>query len=213
MSGDDPGKTDVEDDAVDDIRTQLEELEQTVDSPEERREVRRAIGLVDRLPVAGVRQRVSTYTWRDIAETFVGSILLALPLIVEDGVYDIADHFVAVPAFFALNVAFVIAMTAGLLYYTDFRDVTLHRPFFGIIPRRLAGVLVVSFVTATLTMTLWGRVGNWEDTWVAVSRISVVWAAGAFGGALGDILPGEARGQDISEELKELTDRLGIGDD
>jgi hypothetical protein len=32
-----------------------------------------------------------------------------------------------------------------------------------------------------------------------VSRVSVVWAAGALGAVLADILPGESQGQDLGE--------------
>ena len=203
---------------VEDVLSQLETLEQTVDSAEERREVHRAIQLVDRLPNAGVTDRIRKFTRRDIAEVFVGSILISLPLLVEDGVYDIADHFVeflvaGVPVFFLANALFVVVLTAGLLYYAEFRDVAVHRPIFGIIPRRLLAVLVVSFFTASLTMTLWGRVDNWEDPMVALARISVIWAAGAFGGALGDILPGESKGEDITDEFDALGESLGFGDD
>lgn len=195
------------------IRGRLKELEETVDHPQERREVRRTIGLVDRLPPSTVRERIRKYTRRDIAESFVGSILISLPLLVEDGVFDIADHLVSTPIFFALNVAFIVVMTTGLLYYADFRDVGIHRPFLGVIPRRLTAVLIISLFTATFTMTLWGRVDGWADPAVAVARISVIWAAAAFGAALGDILPGESTGADIADEIDRFSERLGIGDD
>lgn len=198
---------------IDAIRDQLENLEATVDHPQERREVRRTIGLVDRLGPQTVREQIQKLTRRDIAETFVGSILISLPLLVEDGVFDIADHFVETPVFLGINAVFVVAITGGLLYYADFRNVRVHRPIFGVIPRRLLVVLVLSFLTATFTMTLWGRVEGWEDPSVAIARISVIWAAAAFGGALGDILPGESRGTDIRDELGLLGERIGIGDE
>ncbi|MFO7925697.1 MAG: DUF2391 domain-containing protein [Halobacteriota archaeon] len=198
---------------IDAVRRKLEALERTVDHPDERREVRRAIGLVDRLPTPSIRDGIRKFTRRDIAEAFVGSILISLPLLVEDGVFDIADHFVGTPAFLGANVVFLITLTTGLLYYADFRDVKIHRPIFGVIPRRLTAVVIISFVTATFTMTLWGRLDGWSDPLVALARISVVWTAAAFGGALGDILPGESEGADINDELDQFGERLGIGDD
>ncbi len=195
------------------IRDRLEELEAVVDHPDERREVRRTIGLVDRLPASSVRERIRKFTRRDIAETFVGSILISLPLLVEDGVFDIADHFVETPVFLLLNAAFVVSMTAGLIYYADFRDVKVHRPLFGLVPRRLVAVLAISLLTATFMMTIWGRVGGWAEPDVGFARVSVIWAAAAFGGALGDILPGESSGSDINDELDQFGERLGIGDD
>lgn len=199
---------------VEDVLSQLEDLEETVDHPDERREVRRAISLVDRLPGgAATDDLIRKFTRRDVAEAFVGSILISLPLLVEDGVYDIAAHFVATPAYLLLNVGFVALVTAGLLYYADFREVAVYRPVFGLVPRRLAAVLLVAFVTAAFTMTLWGRVDGWADPSVALARISIVWAAASFGAALGDILPGESEGTDIRDEIDELGERLGIGDD
>ncbi len=205
-----PGGRDVD---LETVRTRLEELENTVDHPDERREVQRTIGLLDRVPTGSVRDRIRKFTRRDVAETFVGSILISLPLLVEDGVYDIGEHFVETPVFFLLNVGFIISMTAGLIYYADFRQVRVHKPLFGIVPRRLVAVLVISFLTATFTMTVWGRVEGWSDPEIAVARISVIWAAAAFGGALGDILPGESSGADLNDELGRFGERLGIGDD
>jgi len=195
------------------VRTQLEELENSVDHPDERREVQRTIGLLDRVPTPSVRDRIRKFTRRDIAETFVGSVLISLPLLVEDGVYDIGEHFVETPIFFLLNVVFVLSMTAGLIYYADFREVRVHRPLFGVVPRRLLAVLTISFLTAAFMMTVWGRVEGWTDPDVAMARISVIWAAASFGGALGDILPGESTGTDINEEIGRFGERLGIGDD
>lgn len=199
--------------AVEDVLNQLEELEEKVDDEEEREEVRRTMRLVDSLSTDGVRKRIDKFTRRDIAEAFVGSILISLPMLVEDGVNTIADHLLAVPAYFAINVVFVVGMTAGLLYYADFREVEVSRPLFGLIPRRLVAVLLVAFITAVFTMTVWGRLAGWQDPVVALARVSVVWAVACFGAGLGDILPGESAGTDINDELDEFGERLGIGDE
>lgn len=146
-----------------------------------------------------------------MAEAFVGSVILALPLLVEDGVYEIANHMIETtvagfPLFFAGNIVFVTAIVTGLLYYADIQQVEVTDPILGVFPRRLLGVLVISFLTSVTMMTMWGRVEGWQDPWIAISRISVVWASGAFGAALGDILPGESTGRDIGPDLLE---RLG----
>ena len=198
---------------LDALRSRLEELEGTVDAPHERAEVQRTIRFVDRIPSAVVGEQIRKFTRRDIAEAFVGSILISLPMLVEDGVFSIAEHFVETPLFFGLNVLFVLVVTVGLLYYAEFRKVSVYRPLFGVVPRRLFAVLVVSFLTATFAMTLWGRLGGWSDPVVAFARISVVWTAASFGAALGDILPGESSGADINDEIDALGERLGIGDD
>lgn len=197
-----------EDVDVDDLLGQLRRLERTVDSGEERREVREARFLAKELSRAGFfGERIRKYTTRDMAEAFVGAVIFSVPLLVEDGVYDIARHFAGaaggVPVFFSVNAGFVVLVTYGLIYWADLQQVRNTRPVLGFVPRRLIGVLLISFLTAGATMTLWGRV-HWTDPWVAVTRISVVWTVAAFGAALGDILPGESSGQDIGEVLDEL---------
>ena len=194
---------------IDDLLAKLERLETTVDDEHERHKVRQTIALVERMPGSrAFTRRVSKYTTRDMAESFVGAVLFSLPLLVEDGVFEIADYLTsvtvgAIPPFFLANMAFVVVLTAGMLYYTDFRDVQIHRPLFGIIPRRLIGVLVISLLTAAMMMYMWGRLAAEDPTsFEIVGRITVIWAAAAFGAALGDILPGESTGTDVSELLE-----------
>ena len=198
MDGDsDPGES-----LMQEVLDELEDLEEVVDSEREQAEVADVRRAVERLPGATfLGERIERYTTRDVAESFVGGVLVSLPLLVEDGVFDIADHFLAVrvaglPVWLLGNLLFTAVMTWGLLYWADFREVWNPRPLFGLLPRRLVGVLSISLVTATLTMTMWGRV-EWSDPLVAFARISVVWTAAAFGAALGDILPGESRGPDL----------------
>ena len=187
---------------LEDVFEQLDELEGSVTSSEERREVRRLRGMLERVPG---RERIKKYTTRDIAEGFVGGIIFALPLLVEDGVFEIAEWFVefspgGIPVFFIVNALFVLGMTAGLLYYADFRQVQVTKPIFGLIPRRYVGVLGVSLLTAFLMLLMWGRLHEEDPTAIEqVARVTVIWAAAAFGAALGDILPGESTGQDVSE--------------
>ncbi|MFP4175576.1 MAG: DUF2391 domain-containing protein, partial [Halobacteriales archaeon] len=178
----------------------LEELGETVDDQEERDQVERAIAAVEALPFG---KTIEKYTTRDIAQAFVGSIVFSMPFLVEDGVYEIARHLLETPVYLVANFVFVFLVAAGLLYWSDIRDVRVHRPIFGVVPRRLLGVLVVSFLTATLTMALWGRL-NGTTASVAFARISVVWTAASFGAALGDILPGQSTGEDVNDVLRDL---------
>ena len=114
---------------------------------------------------------------------------------------------------FALNVGFLFGLTAGLLYVAEFRDLVVTRPLFGTVPRRPVPVLVVSFLTAMLTMTLWGRLGGRSDPAIALSRTSVAWTVSVFGAAPGDILPGRSPARDINDELDNIGERVGIGDE
>lgn len=159
-------------------------------------------------------RQINKYTTRDVAEAFVGSIIFAIPLLVEDGVFEVASYFLSIqiwqfPVFFLLNTIFVLFILWALIYWTGPQDVRMNRPIFGVIPRRLVGVAVISFLTAAALMTMWGRVGNWSDPIGAVARVSVVWSVASFGAALGDILPGESSGSDINDELADFTEFVG----
>ena len=176
---------------IDDLYDQLETLEETVDDPAERTEVRRTMRLVDRISKNGTVSRVITqFTGKDKAEAFVGSVVIGMPLLVEDGVIEIGEFLAETPSFFVLNVALAVALVVGILYVADFREVHITDPYFGVVPRRPVWVLGIAFATATAMMTLWGRV-TWDDPWVNLCQVSVIFTAMAIGGSLGDILPGE----------------------
>jgi uncharacterized membrane protein len=201
---------------IDDLLRKLDALEETVDDEDEREKVRQTISLVERMPGSeAFTTRISKYTGRDIAQSFVGGIVFALPLLVEGGVFEIAAWFAAarvagLPVYLAGHVCFVVGVTTGLLYYADFRDVQVYRPIFGLVPRRLVGVLTVAFLVSAGLMALWGRLFLDDPTTLeAFARVTVVWGGAAFGGALGDILPGESTGRDVSEHLEELGDVFG----
>ncbi|WP_440766852.1 DUF2391 family protein [Natronorubrum sp. DTA7] len=180
-----------DDPTLDDLYEQLETLAETVDDPDERTEVRRTMRLADRLSHNGVVNRVITqFTGKDKAEAFVGSVIIGLPMLVEDGVIDIGAFLATTPAFFAVNIALAVSLVVGILYVADFREVQIHNPYFGLVPRRPVWVLGIAFVTATAMMTLWGRVA-WNEPWVNLCQVSVVFTAMAIGGSLGDIIPGE----------------------
>ncbi len=188
---------------INDVLDQLDELEKTVDSSVERHEVQRTRRMVKRVPGS---DRIAKYTSRDMAEGVVGGIVFSLPLLVEDGVFEIAEWFTLttigpLPVFLVLNVVFVVGMVAGLLYYTDFRDVR-GRILFGFVPKRLAATLIISFAVAAGTMFMWGRLHEEDPTQLeAFGRITVIWAASALGATLGDILPGESEGTDLGEMI------------
>lgn len=193
---------------VDDVLAHLSELEDNVSGAKEKQQLQETKRMVSRLPGS---KRISKYTSRDVAEGFVGGIVFSLPLLVEDGVFEIAEWFVAltvgpVPVFLLLNMVFVVTLVTGLLYYTDIRDVE-RRLLFGVIPTRLVSILLVSFLVAFGTMLLWGRLYEEDPTTIEqFSRVTVIWAAAALGATLGDILPGESAGEDVSTVLDDNGD-------
>jgi uncharacterized membrane protein len=204
---------------VDALHEQFDDLESVVGDSVDRREVNRIREQTIQATLDDVfGDRIQKYTSRDIAEGFVGSIFFSIPFLVEDGVFDVADFFLSFrigyfPVFFLLNAAFVLLMILALVYWAGPQDVQMSRPIFGLVPRRLVGIAVISFLTAAALMTMWGRVENWQDPVVALARISVVWTVASFGAALGDILPGESSGADINDDLAALGDLTGDGED
>ena len=189
---------------VSEVIEQLENLESEVSRADEQAEVRRIRRMLERVPG---NEQISKYTPRDMGEAFIGGLVFSLPLLVEDGVFEIAEWFVAttvgpIPVYFALNAVLIVTITAGLLYAVDFREVKVNKPLFGFLPRRLLGVLVISFVCAFGMMFLWGRLHEGDPTTLeSVGRATVIWASAALGAVLADILPGESKGDDISELL------------
>lgn len=203
-----------EDPDLDDLLETLDALQHAVDDPHERAQVRETISLVERMPGSSVfTSRITKYTSRDMAEAFVGAVLFALPLLVEGGVFEIAAWFAAttvrgVPVLLFAHVAFVLVMTAGLLYFADFREIAIRHPILGIIPRRYAGILSVSLLTSVFMLLLWGRLHEGSPTTVEqAGRVAVVWSAAAFGAGLGDILPGESKGADLGRFDLDIGDR------
>jgi len=196
------------------VQERFDAIADSVDESGARRDVRRVQRWTNAALLGhGFDEGIRKYTSRDIAEGFVGSIFFSIPFLVEDGVFDVAAYFLSFriegfPVFFIINTAFVLAMVWVLVYWAGPRDVTVSRPLFGIIPRRMVGISVISFLTAAALMTMWGRIA-WAEPVVAVARVSVVWSVASFGAALGDVLPGESSGDDINDDLDQLGDRVG----
>jgi len=195
----DPDSPDIED-----LLTKLDALSDAVDDPYEREQVRQTISLVEQMPgTTAFAERITKYTSRDVAESFVGATIFALPLLVEGGVFEIAAWFAAttvvgVPVLLVAHVGFIFAAVAGLLYVVDLREIETRHQIFGFIPRRYAGVLLASLATSAGLLLFWGRLHEGDPTPLEqAGRIAVIWAAAAFGASLGDILPGESKGSDI----------------
>jgi len=157
-----------------------------------------------------IDSRVRDLRTRDAAEAFVGSVIFASPLLVEDGIFDIGAHLfgstvASLPVFLIANTLFVVFMTYALLEWTG-RNREESAVVFGVVPLRLFTTLTVSFLVAAVLMTVWGRVGGWASPVEALARINVLWTVGSLGAALGDILPGESSGEDINDELATIGD-------
>lgn len=191
------GSSDID---IEQVLDHLDAIEHPLTAEEAHDEFRRVRQMLDYVPGTTT---IHKYTGRDLGEAFIGGLVFSLPLLVEDGVFDIAEWFVnvtlwSIPIFFVLNVAFVVVVAAGLLYAVDIREVTIPDPVLGFIPRRLIGILAISFLCASGMMLLWGRLHEGDPTVLeSIARATVIWASATIGAVLADILPGESKGEDL----------------
>lgn len=179
-------------DELSDMLEQFDELETTVDSEAELEQVRLAR---EEALVAVAAERVFGKVIRefdrsDAAEALLGSVLFGIPMLVEDGTFEIGAYIATRPASYAGTVLFGVGMVGGILYVADIQDVRISEPLFGVIPHRFAGVVGIAFLTSIAMATAWGRV-DWADPHVALAQVVVVAVPMAIGGALGDILTGD----------------------
>ena len=175
---------------IEDLLDELETLEETVDDPDEREQVRETMRMARRISTPRAFGRVIRgFDRHDAAEALVGSVVIGVPMLVEGGTLEVGAFLATHLWAFATTLLGTVGVVIGVLYVAEIQQVEIHRPLFGVIPRRLAGVLTISFATAFVLMTAWGRV-SWTEPWLALCQIVVAFAPMALGGALGDILPG-----------------------
>lgn len=181
---------------VEELFSDLRDLRDDVESTTTHEEIQHLKGLLSEAHERGlIDSGVRRLRASDAVEAFVGSVIFASPLLVEDGVFDIADHLFGVtvhgvPVFLVANTLFVVLMTYALLEWTG-RNREETQLVLGVVPVRLVMILAVSFLVAALLMTVWGRVGDWQPPGEAIARINVIWTVGSLGAALGDIISGD----------------------
>ena len=185
-----------EDDTVDDTEElvdDLADLHVDVDSAEAREGIEELTGLLHEARWRGVvDSRVRRLDARDAVEAFIGSVIFGSPLLIEDGVFDIADYLfgfsvAGVPVFLLANTLFVVLMTYALVEWTG-KDREDTHVVLGVVPTRVVMILVISFFVAAGMMTVWGRVEGWQQPTDAVARVNVIWTVASLGAALGDII-------------------------
>jgi len=186
------GEGEVPDDWSDmsELFDELEQLEEIVDTPAEREQVRetmRAAMTADRSGVFG--RVVHGFDTSDAAESVLGALVFGIPMFVESGTGEIAEFIAARPPYFALTVGIGVGIVVGILYVADIQDVRVRNPILGLVPRKPVGVVSLAALTAVVMMTLWGRV-DWAEPWLAACNVSVAFVPMAIGAALGDLLPG-----------------------
>jgi uncharacterized membrane protein len=173
-----------------DLVSELHELANLVDDPEEREQVREAIEMARDVDQPGVFGRVIRgYDRADAAEAFLGSLLLGIPMFVEGGTAEVGETLVATPPLLGATFLGTLATVYGIVFVADIQDVQVTDPLLGFIPRRLVGVIGISHLTAAAVMTAWGRIA-WSEPVLALAQVVVAAVPMAIGAALSDLLPG-----------------------
>jgi len=173
---------------IDDALDELEALEALVDSPEEREQVRETMRTVRRVRPGRFGRLRDDFDLRDAGEALVGSFVFGIPMIVEEGTLEIGAYIATQPAYIALTALLGLAFVLGILRAVEFEKVE-EDLLFGLVPRRLLGILAIAGGTALVLMTIWGRV-DWTTPAVAASQTLVTAVVMAVGASLGDVLPG-----------------------
>jgi uncharacterized membrane protein len=175
---------------VGDLYDELEELAETVNSPEEREQVQETMRLARRVQPPVVFGRViSGFDRGDAMEAVLGALLFGIPMTVEGGTNEVGAFLATHPLALVATHVFAVGLVIGILFVADIQDVRVVGPLFGFLPQRLVGVLAIAFGTAVVLLTAWGRV-TWSEPWLAFATVSVAFVPMAIGAALGDILPG-----------------------
>jgi uncharacterized membrane protein len=179
-----------DDSGMSDLFDELEELEDLVDTEAEREQVRETMRAAMEADTSRTFGRVAFgFDRSDAAEALLGALLFGIPMFVEGGTLDVGRYLSTHPVYFAATTAITVGLVVAILYVADIQDVRVMNPIFGLVPRKLLGVLVVSMGTALFMMTAWGQV-DWSQPWLALCQVAVAWVPMAIGAALGDLFPG-----------------------
>lgn len=173
-----------------DLLDELDDYRDSLTDPQRREQIEDIIETATDVEEPAVFGRtIVGFDWADLAEAMLGSVLFGIPMLVEGGTQEVGVSLAASPLFLAGTLVFAVGMVVGILYVADIQDVRIYEPLLGFIPRRVAGVLGVSMLTALVLSTAWGRV-DWSEPLVAFAQCTVAFVPMAVGAALGDILPG-----------------------
>lgn len=186
---------------LDELFADLEALEDEVMDPEARERLEEAIEAAEEVQaeveVLQTNRRKGTFgriirgfDRHDAAEAFLGALLFGIPMGVEGGTNEVGEFMTGHPILFVLSLVATVGLVVSILFVAKFQEVRVKDPVLGFIPRRLLGVLGISFGTSVALLTIWGRVDWLADPWLALCTCTVAFTPMAIGAALGDILPG-----------------------
>lgn len=185
---DDDSVPDQTDPALQDAMDELAELADIVDSTEEREQVREAMDSLEAARPRPFGRLRDSFGLRDAGEALVGGFIFGIPMVVEQGTFEIGAYLATRPLALGLTAVLGLVLVLGILRAVEFEKVQ-DDLVFGRIPVRLLGILFISVLLAITLLTVWGRV-DWGQPRVAGSQTLVTAIVMAIGASLGDILPG-----------------------
>jgi uncharacterized membrane protein len=174
-----------------DLFDELQELEALVVTDAAREQVRETmrVAMAASAATGPFGRVIRGFDRGDLAEALLGSLLFGIPMAVEGGTQEVGTFLATRPAYLVGTAVFAVGLVVGIIYVADIQDVRIHDPIFGLIPRRLVGVIGVSFLTAVCLLTGWGRI-DWATPGLALANVVVAFVPMSVGAALGDLLPG-----------------------
>ena len=163
------------DDDLDELLDDLEELEETSDSHQERHVLRQTIGVLDRL----TRGRI--FGLDDIAQQIVGGFILSGAFVVTEEVWSLADGMNRLQ--WAITVVIVLGVGYATLYGANSdRSPRQERGIVGV-PYRYLSLIVVSYLSVTILAFVLGAPETFEATELTTAKAISVGAIFSVVGA------------------------------
>lgn len=124
---------------------------------------------------------------RDIAQIFIGSIILASPFMVTEEVWQLGEQ---LPIFNSVLLMLLTLFTLTiLLYYTRYHKISFEGHIVKKeLIRRLVVTYFISFSTVAIIMTILGKAPWDANSQVAIKRIILITLPASIGGAAVDLL-------------------------
>jgi len=124
---------------------------------------------------------------RDLAQIFIGSIVLASPFIVTGEVWELGAQMSAISSILYMMLS-LFALTI-LLYYWRYEKVTFHGHVVKReLIRRLVVTYLIAFATVAVLLTLLDKAPWGTDAQIAVKRVILVSLPACLGGAAIDFI-------------------------
>jgi uncharacterized membrane protein len=170
-----------EHDDIDALLDDLEDLEETADSPEERRVLRRTVAALGRASKARLFGR------DDLAQQIVGGFILSAPFVVTEEVWSLAASMSQAQA--AITVCIALSIGYGTLYRADNdRDPDEELSIVGI-PLRFVSLVLISYLSVTILAFVFNAPATFGATTASTAKaISIGAIFSVVGAATADSL-------------------------